>query len=75
MDINHCTDKLSQVEYEEPLDWGTPSAQDDQSSNEDSISNELAATAGLTHLSLTPAPTGWSSHAPLAGRAKESRER
>jgi hypothetical protein len=53
LDMNHCTDKLSQVEYEEPLDWGTPSAQDDQSSDEDSISNELAATAGLSHLSLT----------------------
>jgi hypothetical protein len=31
LDINHYTDKLSQVEYKEPLDWGTPSAQDDQS--------------------------------------------
>jgi hypothetical protein len=53
LDMNHRTDKLSQVEYEEPLDWGTPSAQDDQSSDEDSISNELAAMAGLSHLSLT----------------------
>jgi hypothetical protein len=24
LDINHHTDKLSQVEYKEPLDWGTP---------------------------------------------------
>jgi hypothetical protein len=55
LDMNHCTDKPSQVEYKEPLDWGTPSAQDDESSDEDSISNELAATAGLSHLSLTPA--------------------
>jgi hypothetical protein len=29
LDMNHCTDKLSQVECKEPLDWGTPSAQDD----------------------------------------------
>jgi hypothetical protein len=64
LDINHRTDNLSQVEYEEPLDWGTDSAQDDQSSDEDSISNELAATAGISRLSLTPAPTRWSSHAP-----------
>jgi hypothetical protein len=28
LDMNHCTNKLSQVEYEEPFDWGTPSAQD-----------------------------------------------
>jgi hypothetical protein len=46
--MNHHTDNLSQVDYEEPLDWGTPSAQDDQFSNEDSISNELAAMAGLS---------------------------
>jgi hypothetical protein len=26
LDMNHHTDKLSQVEYEEPLDWGTDSA-------------------------------------------------
>jgi hypothetical protein len=45
LDMNHHTDKSSQVEYEEPLDWGTPSAQDNQSSDEDSISNELAAMA------------------------------
>jgi hypothetical protein len=61
IDMNHCTDKSSQVEYEEPLDWGTPSAQDDQSSDEDLISNELAATAGLSHLSLTPTPSNRSS--------------
>jgi hypothetical protein len=61
LDINHRTDKTSQVEYEEPLDWGTPSAQDNQSSDEDSISNELAATAGLSCLSLTPAPSNRSS--------------
>jgi hypothetical protein len=59
--MTHHTDKLSQVEYEEPLDWSTPSAQDDQSSDEDSISNELAATAGLSHPSPTPAPSNRSS--------------
>jgi hypothetical protein len=70
LDMNHHTDKLSQVEYEEPLDWGTPSTQDDQSSDEDSISNELAATAGLSRLSLTPAPTRQSSHAPSSRLSK-----
>jgi hypothetical protein len=70
LDMNHHTDKLSQVEYEEPLDWGTPSAQDDQSSDENSISNELAATAGLSSLSLTPAPTRRSSHAPSSRLSK-----
>jgi hypothetical protein len=70
LDMNHRTDKLSQVEYKEPLDWGTDSAQDDQSSDEDSISNELAATAGLSHLSLTPAPTRRLSHAPSSRSSK-----
>jgi hypothetical protein len=60
--INHCTDNLSQVEHKEPLDWGTPSAQDNQSSDEDLIGNELAATAGISCLSLTPAPTRRFSH-------------
>jgi hypothetical protein len=69
LDMNHHTDKSSQVKYEEPLDWGTPSAQDDQSSNEDSISNELAATAELSHLSLTPAPSNRSSK----GKHREER--
>jgi hypothetical protein len=77
LDMNHHTDKLSQVEYKEPLDWGTPSAQDDQSSDEDSISNELAAMAGLSHLSLTLAPTRRLSHAPSSrlskGKQKEVR--
>jgi hypothetical protein len=72
LDMNHHTDNLSQVEYEEPLDWGTPSAQDDQSlpSDEDSIGNELAATAGLSHLSLTPAPTRRLSHTPSSRSSK-----
>jgi hypothetical protein len=69
LDMNHHIDKLSQVEYKEPLDWGTPSTQDDQSSDEDSISNELAAMAGLSHLSLTPAPSR-SSHAPSMRSSK-----
>jgi hypothetical protein len=79
LDMNHHTDKLSQVEYEEPLDWGTPSAQDDQSSDEDSIGNELAATAGLSHLSLTPAPTRRLSHTLSSrsskGKGKQREER
>jgi hypothetical protein len=70
LDMNHRTDYKSQTEYEEPLDWGTDSAQDDQSSDEDSISNELAATAGISRLSLTPAPTRRSSHAPSSRSSK-----
>jgi hypothetical protein len=79
LDMNHHTDKSSQVEYEEPLDWGTPSAQDNQSSDEDSIGNELAAMAGLSCLSLTPAPTRWLSHTPSSrlskGKGKQREER
>jgi hypothetical protein len=74
LDMSHCTDKSSQVEYEEPLDCNIPSAQDDESSDEDSISNELAAMAGLSHLSLTPAPTRWSSHA-LSSRLSKGKQR
>jgi hypothetical protein len=70
LNINHCTDNLSQVKYEEPLDWGTPSAQDDQSSDQDSIGNELAAMAGLSHLLLTPAATGRLSHIPSSRSSK-----
>jgi hypothetical protein len=70
LDVNHQTDKSSQVEYKEPLDWRTPSAQDDQSSDEDLISNELAAMAGLSHLSLTPASTRRLSHAPSSRSSK-----
>jgi hypothetical protein len=70
LDMNHRTDKSSQVKYEEPLDWGTDSAQDDQSSDEDSVSNEIAAMAGISHLSLTPAPSRRSSHAPSIRSSK-----
>jgi hypothetical protein len=71
LDINHHTDKSSQVEYKEPLDWGTLSTQDDEFSDEDSISNELAAMAGLSCFSLTLAPTRRSSHAPSSRLSKE----
>jgi hypothetical protein len=74
LDMNHCTDKSSQVKYEEPLDWGTPSTQDDQSSDEDLISNELAAMAGLSRLSLTLAPTRRLSHA-LFSRSSKGKQR
>jgi hypothetical protein len=70
LDMNHSTDSLLQVEYEEPLDWGTPSAQDDQSSDEDSIGNELAAMAGISRLSLTPTLTRWLSHTPSSRSSK-----
>ena len=59
LDMNHHTDYKSQVNYkDDPLNWGTPSAQDyeSSSSSEDSLGDELAATAGISHLSLTPAP-------------------
>jgi hypothetical protein len=71
LDMNHHTDKSSQVEYEEPLDWGTPSAQDNQSSDEDLIGNELATMAGLSRLSLTPAPTRRLSHTPSSRSSKD----
>jgi hypothetical protein len=70
LDMNHRTDKSSQFKYKEPLDWGTPSAQDDESSDENSISNELAAMAGLSRLLLTPAPTRRLSHAPSSRLSK-----
>jgi hypothetical protein len=72
--MNHHTDKSSQVKYEEPLDWGTPSAQDNQSSDEDLIGNELAAMAGISCLSLTPAPTRWLSHT-LSSRLSKEKQR
>jgi hypothetical protein len=79
LDMNHHADKSSQVKYEEPLDWGTPSTQDDQSSDKDSIGNELAAMAGLSHLLLTPAPTRRLSHTPSSrlskGKGKQREER
>ena len=58
LDMNHHTDYKSQVNYkDEPLNWGTPSAQDYELSSDDSISDELTATAGISRLSLTPAPS------------------
>jgi hypothetical protein len=69
LDVTHRTEMFSQTQYNKPFDWGTDSTQDDQSSDEDLISNELAAMAGLSCLSLTLASTRRSSHAPLVGRA------
>jgi hypothetical protein len=70
LDMSHHTDKSSQVEYEEPLDWGTPSTQDDQSSDEDSSGDELAAMAGISRLSLIPAPTRQLIHTPSSRSSK-----
>jgi hypothetical protein len=70
LDMIHHTEIFSQTQYNKPPDWGTDSAQDDQSSDEDLISNELAATAGLSRLSLTPAPSRRSSHAPSIRSSK-----
>jgi hypothetical protein len=70
LDMTRCTETFSQTQYDEPLDWGTDSAQDNQSSDEDSVSNEIAATAGISRLSLTPAPTRRSSHAPSSRSSK-----
>jgi hypothetical protein len=69
LDMTKCTEMFSQTQYDEPLDWCTDSAQDDQSSDEDSVSNEIAATAGISRLSLTPAPSR-SSHAPSIRSSK-----
>jgi hypothetical protein len=70
LDMNHRTDKSSQVKYKEPLDWGTPSTQDNQSSDEDLIGNKLATMAGLSHLSLIPAITRQLSHTPSSRSGK-----
>jgi hypothetical protein len=72
LDMNHHTDKLSQVEYEEPLDWGTDSVQDDQSSDEDSISNARLDSA-VSHLPRLP--LDGRAMLPLSGRAKGNKER
>jgi hypothetical protein len=74
LDITRHTDKLSQAEYEEPLDWGTDNPQDDQSSDEDSIGDELATMAGISCLSLTPAPSKQLSHAP-SNRLSKGKQR
>ena len=53
---------VSQVENNEPLDWGTPSdikqeleAQDEQSSSD--LNDNIASAAGMSRLSITPAPS------------------
>ena len=76
LDMNHHTNQMSQVNYGyEPLDCGTPSAQDYESSSNGSIGDELAATAGISHLSLTPAPSQRLSTAPLNRSSRENRHR
>jgi hypothetical protein len=75
LDMTRCTETFSQTQYDEPLDWGTDSAQDNQSSDEDSVSNEIAAMAGISRLSLTPAPTRRSSHAPSSRSSKSKGKR
>ena len=66
LDMNHRTDQNLQVEYEEPLDWGTPSdikqeleAQDESSGSD--VDNNIASAAGMSRLSITPAPSNRSS--------------
>ena len=70
LDMNHHTDYKSQVNYEdEPLNWGTSSAQDYESSSDNSIGDELASHSPLLSLrgwALLPW-TGWV-------RVRESRE-
>ena len=73
LDMNHHTDQKSQVNYrDEPLDWGTPSAQDYElsSSSDNSIGGELAATAGISHLLLIPASSQRLSAASLTRSSK-----
>ena len=60
LDMNHHTDYKSQVQYDEPLNWGTPSdieqeleAQDEQLSSD--IDDDIASAAGMSRLSITPA--------------------
>jgi hypothetical protein len=60
---------FSETQYDKPLDWGTDSARDNQSSDEDPIGDKLAATAGISRLSLTPAPSR-SSQAPSIRSSK-----
>ena len=57
---------ISQVEHDEPLDWGTPSdieqeleAQDEQLSSD--LNDNIASAAGMSRLSITPAPSNRSS--------------
>ena len=57
---------ISQVKHNEPLDWGTPSdieqeleAQDEQSSSD--LNGNIASAAGMSRLSITPAPSNRSS--------------
>ena len=66
LDMNHCTDYKSQVQYDEPLDWGTPSdveqeleAQDEPSGSD--IDDNIASAAGMSRLLITPAPSNRSS--------------
>jgi hypothetical protein len=77
LDMTKCTEMFSQTQYDKPLDWGTDSAQDNQSSDEDSVSNEIAAMAGISvsHLPRLPLD-GWAM-LPLVGRAslRVSKER
>ena len=62
LDMNHRTDYKSQVQYKEPLDWGTPSdveqeleAQDEPSGSD--IDDDIASAMGMSRLSITPAPS------------------
>ena len=57
---------ISQVEQDEPLNWGTPSdieqeleAQDEQLSSD--LDNDIASAAGMSRLLITPAPSSRSS--------------
>jgi hypothetical protein len=54
LDMNHCTNHMSQVEYKEPLDWGTPSAQDDESSDEVAMSLLPWLNSAISHSLLPP---------------------
>ena len=67
LDVYHHTDYKSQVEYEEPLDWGTPSdieqeleAQDESSGSD--VNDDIATATGISRLSITPAPSNRSSN-------------
>ena len=62
LDMNHHTDFNAQVEYKEPLNWGTPSdveqeleAQDEPLGSD--IDDDIASATGISRLSITPAPS------------------
>src|SRR5271154_3837660 len=53
-DLSDFIPKLQALDKVDTLDWGTDA--DDSSSDEDDVDDDIAAAAGISRLSLTPAP-------------------